>query len=134
MGLSKISASALTSSKTNAQSGEGSGARDHGECADGGLHEAVAGEQRRDLGNKLCRESAADQRRNLNHLEVALGSWFPGSRQSNAALLAGGIDSEKKHKESEYCSIREDPWKSVAVFAANPQPIPEARPRCSKDE
>ena len=53
------------------QTGERSRPRGHGESADGGLHESVAGEQLGDLRNKLCGKSAADQRRNLDHFEVA---------------------------------------------------------------
>jgi hypothetical protein len=53
------------------------------------------------LWNELRGKSATDQWRNLNHLEIAFGSWLPGSRQSDAALLAGSIDGEKKHGELE---------------------------------
>ena len=76
----------------------GPGSRD--ERTDGGLHESVSGKQFRNLWNELRGKSAAYQWRNLNHLEIAFGSWVPGSRQRDAALLAGGIDGEKKHKES----------------------------------
>ena len=71
-------------------------------------------EQLGDLGNKLRGKSAAGQRRNLDHFKVAaIGSGLPGSRQRDAALLAGSIDGEKKHERilsALSVKIRENPW------------------------
>src|ERR1700683_1096521 len=95
-GLAQNLSQSLNRRQPDAQTGERSRPGDHGERPDGGLHEPVAREQLGDLRNKLRGESTADERRNLDHLEVAaLGNWLPGPSQRDAALLTRGIDGEK---------------------------------------
>jgi hypothetical protein len=59
----------------------------------------VPGEQIGNLWNEFRGKSTANQRRNLDNLDiVAIAGSLPRSRQRDAALLAGSIDGEKKHK------------------------------------
>src|SRR5271166_3419334 len=134
--LAQYLGQSFTRRQPDPQAGKRSRARRHGKPSKVALGVPVARQQLGDLGNQLCGKCAAGQGRNLDHVEIAaIAGRFRGFDQRDAALLAGSIDGEKKHKEK-FLSLKicENPWpiSRLTYPSTNSSKTPPVLEGCTK--